>query len=231
MTITDFHPVLDTHALLEKPTWYRIEDREHRRPEIKHKPGDKIAWKRTIARVGYYLSPMEMDEKECETLARKALLKWLGDNWEHGNRVPVCISLRELRGWECPKDARVSEQQMGSVLYALGLNDPLRRLKFWIRGEWLKEQRWQQWKQKLNARTLWFDDLCVTYTGTITKTKRVVLGEWYPGSSYDGEYEPENLLQWAQSRIYEVLPDFLGEYDRRYTGFQLVYPEDIIEGG
>ena len=45
-----------------KELWYRIEGREDAKSPAISKIGDRVSWKRTIARAGYYIQPTDIPE-------------------------------------------------------------------------------------------------------------------------------------------------------------------------
>ncbi len=192
-----------------KELWHRIEEREDTKSPATFKIGDKISWKRSVGRAGYYIQPTDIPEDELERHSKEHLID--ESNYFHahpqslerharfvGDRAsgPITLEIINAVILACSRDERSPDWRR-----------VLKNVNYRIREEWMNEQRQKETKHPTGLRTLWYVDHELAQ-GEIIGKKQVWIGEFFPASGGSGyewdEYEPAGLDVKCHQTLYEV---------------------------
>lgn len=199
----------DGYAEAARKDWQRVPARETGKTAAPLKVGARVAWSRSIERVGYYFSPLDMPAADLE-IAAYGLLRH--------------------------RTADVSERDLRTVLDALGDQSRhywvFQELYREVRQSWLELQRGDylhahpESRAWLNLRTFWYREHA-RLEGVIVARKNHVVGAWYPPShDWDtDDVEPGGLAGKFNQVVYVVEIDHPRHWPD-YGGLRKVHPAD-----
>lgn len=235
-------------------TWKRIPEREPVKFPVEAKVGERIKFRRAIARAGYRVQPTdcpieEMNRRALEIIQarchaaqpREISAVWDSEVGAYRSLVEKDIEdipievIKQVLGslaWFPRGDVRTGFGQgnlarNGYPFIDEGVYPPLRWVYWYARRQWwLKQARG-------GFRTFWYVEYDDLQEATVTRRPVKQIGRYCAGGGggYYDDYDPPYLAVTTYQQVYEVrrIHQWIRglRYMRGYPGVMLVHPADV----